>query len=151
MGEDGCLLSFLGRSAGLIGVSCTLYGSETLQKNTATHFKTGSGILWTMVQAVFCLWAIAGGLNGSSAADFAAADALACVAGRLGVEIVRAAVDDDGAARYLLRREPVCVDLEVGVAVFGGEKGRQVACVVGVGHIIGVVVAAGGQERIVLI
>lgn len=50
-------------------------------------------------------------MRGLGCLDCTAADAFAGIAGRLGVEIVRAAVDEDGTVDHLLGRESVGIDL----------------------------------------
>ena len=77
----------------------------------------------------------------SAAANLSAGDLGACVAGGLGGKIVRAAVDDHGASDDVLHTEAVRKKDGEGVAA-AAEKGQQVPGVLGVGAIIGIVMAA---------
>ena len=76
----------------------------------------------------------------SAAADLPAGDFGACVAGGLGGKIVRAAVDDYGAADDVLHAEAVCEKDGEGVAA-AAKEGRQVPGVLRVGAIVRIEVA----------
>ena len=76
----------------------------------------------------------------STAANLSAGDLGACVAGGLGGEIIRPAVDDHGAADDVLHAEAVGEKDGEGVAA-AAEEGRQVPGVLWVGAIIRIEVA----------
>ena len=86
----------------------------------------------------------------SAAANLSAGDLGACVAGGLGGKIVRAAVDDHGASDDVLHTEAVRKKDGEGVAA-AAEKGQQVPGVLGVGAIIGIVMAANIGKGVVAI
>ncbi len=86
----------------------------------------------------------------STAANLSAGDLGACVAGGLGGKIVRAAVDDHGTADDVLHAEAVRKKDGEGVAA-AAEKGQQVPGVLGVGAIIGIVMAANIGKGVVAI
>ena len=76
----------------------------------------------------------------SAAANLSAGDLGACVAGRLGSEIIRSAVDDHGAADDVLHAEAVGKKNGEGVAA-AAEEGREIPGVLGVRAIVRIEVA----------
>lgn len=90
-------------------------------------------------QALFCL------IESLSSADHATGDFGSCVAGRLRVKIIRAAVDNHGPPKDVLHVETVCPHREMGAPLLH-HQGRQISGVPGMTGSAGVIVAARLRE-----
>ncbi len=75
-----------------------------------------------------------------------ASDFFSGITGRLTGKVIRHTVYDDGSPDNIINREALVIEYLIGISLIA-QKGRQVARMLGMGHMSGVIMVSGLSER----